>query len=1132
MGEIRVWLGRAHRLLTPVVQAIGALHAQGEPCVLLVPEQFTLQAERELLDRLRLRGFFTIEVLSPTRLSQRVLAAVGADARAPLSQAGRRMAVSIALEKCEKKLLYYQSAARRQGFVEKLTSLIADMKRGNLSPDALQAYAQALPEGMRRAKLCDLATVYATYEDTLAGRFGDSEDALRYLAQRLPESDLLLGRHVFVYGFDALPAQLTELLCAIGGQCAGLTVALLGAPETAPDGELYRPVRESVARFGEALRARGLSLQVTVLNPAPLAHAPAIRHLDAALFAYPDQRFAGDQQAVFLSQHMSPYEEATYASRQIMRLCAEGMDIERIGLLYPDQNGYAFAVSAALTDSGLPFYTDEKLPASAHALARFLLAAVATMAGEYQSADVVALMKTGYTLLTFDEACTLENYARSYGVNRKRWLSPLEKGDEATAAQCETLRRRLIEPLQKARAGIVAARDARASLEALMGLLSDVDAYAKLTSEEEALLRENRLVRAGQNSQMWQAVLELFDQLYALSDGARIPLNRMGERLACGFAALSLGALPPASQMLHAGTLGHSLSGEMDAMFMLGLNDGVLTRAADSLLSEEERADTQSATGAFLGMTDESRSLFARMDVKTAMTTPVKTLYLSYAKTDPSGKALRPLDLLATLQGRLFETLQEAPAGVGELPLSAAQAMHRLSELLRGYADGAEEQLPPRWRERLAKLLTSPATAPAASRLLRAADYRVQSMPLTQDMARRLFRERTLSVSRLEEYAACPYKHFVAYGLRPTVVKDWGVEPVDLGVFYHQSLQNFATLAAREANYPQVSPETVETMADTAIAPLMERLLRGAMGDGARNLAGFARARQTVQRACKAVTQQLAAGDFALYRAEARFGYAEPDSLPPILLTLADGAEVTLQGKIDRIDLGTVNGEPYLRVVDYKSGKNTVEAAKTWWGLQLQLLVYLDAATGGVASAKPAGAFYFHVNDPLAQIDTDDPALAEREIAKQLQLKGVALSDEDVLAAMDRSDSGVVLASALSKGGGVRKDARVLDMAQMQALLRHTREQATTLAQGLYAGDTAILPVQTGATVSCEHCDYGHVCGFHAEARGAEARALPELSMAELRAMLDGDMPEGMAQEGLAAPVSAEDFAERTMPEE
>jgi ATP-dependent helicase/nuclease subunit B len=216
---------------------------------------------------------------------------------------------------------------------------------------------------------------------------------------------------------------------------------------------------------------------------------------------------------------------------------------------------------------------------------------------------------------------------------------------------------------------------------------------------------------------------------------------------------------------------------------------------------------------------------------------------------------------------------------------------------------------------------------------------------------------------------------------------------------------------------------------------------------------------------------------------------------------------VTLHGKIDRIDSCELDGETYLRVVDYKSSQTTLEPAKTWWGLQLQLMIYLDAAVNAVPGAKPAGAFYFHVSDPLARLSTDEREPAEIEIAKQLQMKGVTLADEAVLAAMDHSEKPLALAGTLTRGGEVRKNAKALDLPQMRGLLHHSRAQAAELADALFNGDTSVQPVKSGGSDSCEYCELSGVCGFHADARGAAVRELPEMTMEDLALRLAGTDP-------------------------
>ncbi|MCI6376798.1 MAG: PD-(D/E)XK nuclease family protein [Clostridiales bacterium] len=1102
---VRILTARAHRLFGPVAEELGMRLQNAESSLLLVPEQLTLTAERELMKRLNVEGLFLIDVMSPSRLCEHVLEAAGRDGREPLNDAGRRMAVSQALERLEDKLPYYGSVAQRRGFVEKLSALITDMQRGGLTPEMLADYAAALDMGVTRDKLKDLAQIYAQYRAVLAGRFSDSEDQLAYVAGRLEHSGFLRGKHLYVYGFDTLPEQLMRLLCAAAPLCESLTIGLICDGEAAADGELYTPIRQGVARFGDMLAQAGQTVEICALPPEALAHAPAIAYLDGALFASGAEPFLGKAEGVYLSSGLSPFEEAALMTREVQWLAQNGVELEKIAVLYPEGGGYEFAVTAALEDSGIPFYTDRQMPAVSHGLARFLLSALRAMAGGWRNRDLLGALKSGYAPLTFEECCELENYAVSYGIDRQRWTKPFQKGEAEQLKRCEALRRRLMEPLMRAREALVAARDTQASLTAVFTLLQDVNAYETLKQEEERLLADGFDTRASQNSQIWQATLTLMDQLVRLGGGARIPLKHIATRLECGFAAVTLASLPPAGGMLHAGALGHLLAEEADAVFLLGLNDGVLDRATESLLTQEEREQAQRDTGAYLGLTDVSRVLLARLDLKRAMTLPKRYLFLSCAKTAADGAALRPLSLLGTLQSRLLPGMEHALAPEDELPMSPAQALNGLGLRLRLQADGAGELSMP-WQKRMNALLRAPEAAPDAMRLLRALTYDGQSQALTKREASDLFGGETLSVSRLEQFAECPFQHFVTYGLRPQKVREWKVDPIETGTFYHAGLNHFAKLALREPNYPNVSPEAVERMAEQAVEPLLEEVLNGPLGDGERGRARFEQARNAIRRAARVITGQLAAGRFSLYRTEASFGYE--GGMPPIVLALGDGREVALRGRIDRIDRYDAPDAVYLRVIDYKSAQQSLEAARTWWGLQLQLLLYLDVCTSAIPGSRPAGAFYFYVADPLVESDTDIASVVESKLREVFQLRGITLSDVEIYTAMDEGEG--VLPSIYLKSGELKKTARALDAGQFTALIAHAREVAAGLADRLYGGETAVSPTRDTSRAACDFCEYHAICHFDAASPDAPFRELPQMSMEELRqALSPGQVEEG-----------------------
>ena len=1094
---VRILTARAHRLFGPLARELGVRLKNAEGSLLLVPEQLTLTAERELMRRLDVDGLFLIDVMSPSRLCEHVLEAAGRDSREPLNDAGRRMAVSQALERLEDKLPYYGSVAQRRGFVEKLNALITDMQRGGLTPEMLADYAATLEEGVTRGKLQDLAQIYAQYRAVLAGRFSDSEDQLAYVAGRLEQSGFLRGKHLYVYGFDTLPEQLMRLLCAAAPLCESLTVGLICDREDAADGELYAPIRQGVARFMDRLRQAGQAAEIRTLPREALAHAPAVAYLDEMLFAANPKPFEGKPEGVYLSGGLSPFEEAAFMTREVQWLSQNGVELEKIAVLYPEGSGYEFAVTAALEDSGIPFYTDRQMPAVSHGLARFLLSALRAMAGGWRNRDLLGALKSGYAPLTFEECCELENYAVSYGIDRQRWARPFQKGEAEQLQRCEALRVRLMEPLTRAREALVAARDTQASLTAVFRLLQDVNAYETLKQEEERLLAAGFEARASQNSQIWQATLTLMDQLVRLGGGARIPLKHIATRLECGFAAITLASLPPAGGMLHAGALGHLLAEEADAVFLLGLNDGVLDRVTESLLTQEERERTQRDTGAYLGLTDVSRVLLARLDLKRAMTLPRRYLFLSCAKTAADGAALRPLTLLGTLQTRLLPGLEHTPAPEEELPMSAAQALNGLGLRLRLQEDGAGELSVP-WQKRMSGLLRAPGTAPDAMRLLRSLKYDGQPQALQKREARDLFGGEALSVSRLEQFAQCPFRHFVTYGLRPQEVREWKVDPIETGTFYHAGLNNFAKLARKEPNYPHITPERAENLAERAVEPLLEDVLNGPLGDGDRSRARFEQARNAIRRAARVITGQLAAGRFSLYRTEASFGYE--GGMPPIVLVMSDGREVALRGRIDRIDRYDAPDAVYLRVIDYKSAQQNLEAARTWWGLQLQLLLYLDVCTSAIPGSKPAGAFYFYVADPLVDSDTDVASVVESKLKEVFQLRGITLSDVEVYTAMEEGEG--VLPSIYLKSGELKKTARALDAGQFSALIAHAREVAAGLAERLYGGETAISPARDSGGAACDFCEYQSICHFDASSPDAPFRELPQMSMEELREAL------------------------------
>jgi ATP-dependent helicase/nuclease subunit B len=1116
MGEVTILGGRMHRLLPHIITQIGWFHQKGETCLLLVPEQYTLQAEVEIIRRLDMPGFFNIQVLSPSRLTQRIFDAAGTDGRVPLDSRGKRMALSRAVNQVQKELVYYRRAAAHIGLVEKMSSLIADFKRGRLTADNLLAQAAVLPDGALRQKLSDIARCWQAYETQLSGRFVDGEDVQDEAARRLPQSRLFENAHVFAYGFDILPPQLCQLLCAGAQLCAGMTVALIMDRPQARDGYLYLPAGQSAQRFEKMLGAQNTLCVWEYLDEMPLEAAKEIAHLEANLFAHPAYAYPGKPEAISLFAAPNPYAEAHEAASQMIRLHENGVPWGEMAVAAGSMQAYGSILHSVFSSYGIPFYLEEKVPAASHGLIRFLTHALRAASKGYAKADILACLKSGYAPVSQEDCNKLENYALANGIYGDRWRKPFTRGNQEEASQLEPARRALIGPLEEMQAALSKAKEATESLRAIFHLLEQVDAYHTLQKEEERLLHLNMAAQASQTRQVWQFLLGTLDQMHDLLTGFRAPSTQVAAWLAAGFSAGELSALPPAPDTVVCGEIGHVMPGSIRAMFVMGLGDGLMQSESGSLLRDEEREQLETLADTHLGLNGDGRDHLARTDLKRTLTLPSEKLFLSHAQATQNGQSQRPAGFLTLLKTRLFPQLVEmggvtGPSGPKE-PLAPIPALDGLALRLSSLWDGASltEALPDPWMDAWASLYANPETKQQALSILKALSEKLDARPLNPSTALKLFGHQTMSVSRLEEYAKCPYKHFVHYGLQPAPRKEWALTTADVGTIFHGALKDFMEKTAQHASWPDIDRAECDSLMNDVLSPIEQAWVEGPLGENAQTKALGKKYLRIIHRAAWMFTQHMKSSSFRPKMAEVGFG--TPDSpLPPIRLQMADGTEVLLRGVIDRVDLFDGGESVYLRVVDYKSGHREMDPTQIYWGLQLQLLLYLMAALSAKPGAEPAGAFYFHIDDPLVDLDEGLKEQAEREIAQRLRLRGIVLSDVSVVDAMDKD--GTSMRQVFNKDGSLSAHASAASLEEMHGLLNHAKSTAEKLASSMRKGNIAISPAKTNTFSACKYCEYAGVCRWDARLPGAKPRLLTSLSLEELKAR---SAPRGLNGDSIA----------------
>ena len=1071
---MKILTARPHRLLGECVRRLGEVTERGENCMFLVPSQYTLQAEIEIMERLHVNGSFLIDVLSPKRLKSRVFELAGLPQQTIFDERGKCMVLSAIIEEQKDELTIYRGAAQSgtAGFTARVSSMIASLKRSGLSAADVAESAEKLDaDNPARAKLGDIARIYAAYEQRMAGELADAEDVSREMCARFAASGIFKGQNVFVYGFDMITPTFAAELLSIAPLCHSLTLAIETDANAAPDGRLFAPVNYSLERLEKLAKERGVLVEREVLE-TELDAPKDIQRLEKQLYALGGAPCMEEPTAIELLAASGKQQEVHLAAARMRRLAADGEDVSQMAVVYPKQSGYGPLLQNILPMYGLSAYVSEKRQAGAYPLSRFLLSALAAISGGWRLSDIMECAQSGFLRLDQEALDRFCAYCEGADVRNDAMRKPFRypKGvTEEELAALEESRKQVMTPLLTLQRNLQAAKTADETIHAVLALLEDVHAYETLEDMRDELNASDLTAEAQDCAQVWNAMMTTLDQLHTLLGGQAVPAKTVMGLLQNGLSALELAALPPADGAVICGEIGNVRTAQVQTLFTIGMND--MPGSSDNgLLTVGEQLAAQEVSGAYLGMTPQESAALGQLDELKALSGAKGRIILSYAVADDTGRALREGTAVQAIR-KLFPHMpvygglaQEERAAMlcAKAPALEALAVE-LSEVADGrrklgeeYASAAGTLTMDESGERELLAVTRGLGDPAEKKL-------------QSSLARTLYGRPVSSVSRLETFAQCPYKHFVRYGLVPKQEQRPGVDVAELGTLYHEAAERFTNAVTALPEFPEVPPEVCDRLMDEAVSPLIDTWRESPMGESRRGEAVARRIRRTAKRTARNIVSQYADSSFRPMQMEFVFGQ---NGLSPIVLELGDGSFVYLQGRIDRVDVMTGGG---LRVIDYKSGSRKFDPTLVYWGLQLQLLLYLAAALARVPGSHAAGFFYCRIADPTIKTESRIREEVERQIAKKLALNGISLSDVTILRAQGGQQAAMVTKDGKPNG---RFASSMVDETGMEKLLTFAQNKATALAGEIYGGAIDDSPVERGTFNACQNCEYAAICVF------------------------------------------------------
>ena len=1117
--------GKSHRIYEEIMQR--AAQEPGRNFLIIVPDQFTMQTQKDLVMRSDRGGILNIDVLSFGRLSHRILEEVGTKEMPVLDDTGKSLVLQKIAADLKEQLPAMGSLLHKQGYIHEVKSAISEfMQYGISTQDMDKLIASAEKRGALAMKLRDLKTLYRGFQDYIRDHFITTEETLDVLRRSLVKSKILPDSVVIFDGFTGFTPIQNRLIQELMRVCEETIVTVTIGEEEDPyqmDGEqkLFHLSKKTVADLvklaAEAEVTRGEDVFVKG-GPNRFTEAPALCYLEQNLFRYQYEPYTEKQSEIHMFEALSPREEVHQTALYIRKLIREeGLTYRDIAVVIGDLEGYASYVETEFGQLEIPCFLDRTRGIVLNPMIEYIKSALQLYIRDFSYDTVFHFLRSGMADISREEIDELENYvirtgARGYRTYSRLFTRKTEEmqqgsGQEDTERAEETMERlnRIRQQFADTVEILHMAPRAKAGeyVDHLYDFLEQNQVQQKLLNYQQRFEQEGDLAKAREYAQIYRLVMDLLDQIYELLGEEEISLQEFADILEAGFGEITVGTIPQNVDRIVVGDMERTRLKQVKVLFFLGVNDGNIPKNASKggIISDMDR-EFLIESGTEMAPSPRQQMYIQRLYLYLNMTKPSERLYLSYAKVNSDGKGIRPSYLIDTVRKLFPQLAVEYPQNRSRLEQieGRQEGARYLAEELREYADGTlrEEE-----RQDFYLMYRAYEADPEGrDRLTAAAFRRYKESGLSRIVARALYgRQLENSVSRLETYAACACRHFLQYGLSLQEREEFGFEVSDMGNVYHAVLENFAGKLAESGRTWWDFDENFATQAiKEAVEGYAATYGETVLYSSARNEYAITRMSRILTRTVLTLQQHLKQGSFQPDDYELSFRFAE--NLDSIHVDLSEEEKMHLQGRIDRIDVSEDAEHVYVKVIDYKSGNKKFDLAALYYGLQLQLVVYMNAAME-LESRKhpdkeivPAALLYYHIDDPTIETPVElTQEQINEEILTKLRMNGVVNSDPAVVERLDRflQDKSKVIPVEKKKDGSFSARSGILSREELQVVSAYVDTKIRQIGREILDGKIAANPYEKGNEEACTYCAYKKVCGFDGSIPGYEKRQLEDL---------------------------------------
>lgn len=1103
-------------------------------CIMLVNEHYSYEMEKSFIDAFGGTGLNNIEVKTFRRLAADMLSEKKIKY---MTAAGKLTLISRAVKNflsrcvpenretdenkiCINEKLY--SSIGKRGFLDILGQMFSEFKNYELTPQEVAAMAENTADEALAQKLMAAADIYAVYTDMFESTgYTDADDTYDALADLIEESNELDGVYLWIDKFDEILPQQMRVVRALFNKACELTVSI-NYPQNTDEKLIYSEVKRTL----DKVSALSGDAEYTDCG----RHLKNVKSED--LFFFLDkfnsyQRYDKNSENIRLFESSDAYHEIKRTADEIVRLVFdEGMRYRDICVVCGDENEYMHLMETIFDEYDIPYFADEGITLNNHPAAEQILSLFDMFENRFSYESVFSYLRAGYIYLNKGKKLVnmqeysvdgadldeLENYVIKYGINgEKKWLdtvwekeksfvdSAFEAEEEDTDVKgIEELHRIAAEPVKRYRRKTRGKKNAQIHASALFGLLKDIKMYEGINSDITSLCKnpddEKNITEARILEKLWNLIIEMLEQLVAALGDSELTRYEFGEYVKIALSECEIRMIPSGIDRVYIGPIESVSAAPVKAMFMLGANEGCYSSQikTEGFLSDEDRNYINSTFTKGIAPDTHSNMDRRRFSVWSAMAEVSERLYISCCRLDSSGHEQPPARLF-TSAAHFFPKLKILSDSDFGMNISTLKVT--LHEMLINKS-AANEGNDPLWDVVYECLKNEKYKLGSISELWKKAkSYTKITEKITPSLAKLLYGENPVySASRLNTYAMCPLRYFMNYGLRAKQREEYKIAANEIGTYAHGIIEQFCAVVEGDAKTPEEKLEKWRTLPDNPgegksrdeiIDELIDKTIENIGADNIYMLQHiksiFHRTGKVIKKAAKTVHSSLKYGKYTIASEECELKYNIND-------------EVSVQGRIDRIDELNKESGKKIRIIDYKTGNTKFDIVHIYNGIDMQLVIYALMAKGYYEEKQPCGISGMYYNFVKETNEVKKPEQSRSEIEEKIKkgerLNGITFveSTEDLkeLADIDENyeeKSDVInIRYTPSKKISPKQNPLIRSSEDAQALMAFVEDKICAMDSEIREdGNIKPDPISDTSINSCAYCDFAQICGLDGE---------------------------------------------------